>query len=395
MSSVKLRMFSGLQQLESRQAEIPICKVCSGHATLFDAVDFNKHCSGLPYQFGLSGIVVPYYRCTKCSFIFSDFIDDWSVEEVSQFIYNDDYVKVDPEYIGVRARRTARLMTSLLAGCEDLRILDYGSGSGVFSEEMATHGFKRVENYDPFSSPLRPAGPFDLITCFEVIEHSPRPLTTLIEMCDGLSNQGAIIIGQSLQPNNIEEIGARWWYVAPRNGHVSIFAEETFLTLANRLNLIYRRGSGIYAFTRDRLAGPTLSAVERIGLPIHEQILAAPHASVSDSEWHGMEVMETGLFRWSAEANLHWANLDFRAGVTMIQIPFVMEICDGFAKKCTILVDGKEVSTRVERHRIIGEITSVHAATCDVALLTPQPVTPLELRGAPDTRRLGLALTCR
>jgi hypothetical protein len=395
MDSMKLRIFSGLQRLDDRQAQIPSCKVCSGRTTFFDAVDFNKHCSGLPYQFGLSGIVIPYYRCANCNFIFTDFIDDWSTEEVSQFIYNADYLKVDPEYLGARARRTAREMAIFLAGCENLRILDYGSGSGIFSEEMAKHGFKQVESYDPISSPSRPPGSFDIVTCFEVIEHSPQPLVTLTEMCGSLSNRGAIIIGQSLQPSNIEEIGARWWYIAPRNGHVSIFAEETFIKLANRLNLIYHRGSGIYALAKGELVGPTLNAVARVGMPIHERTLVAPHAGILDSGWHGIELMDTETFRWSAESNLQWSNLDFRAGITMIQIPFLMEICDGFASQCNILVDGKEVPTRVERRRIVGEVTNACAATCGVVLRTPPPVTPMELRGAPDTRRLGLALACR
>ncbi len=40
---------------------------------------------------------------------------------------------------------------------------------------MAAHGFANITNYDPFSSPARPAGKFSLITCFEVIEHTVSP----------------------------------------------------------------------------------------------------------------------------------------------------------------------------------------------------------------------------
>ena len=42
---------------------------------------------------------VTYYRCVHCQLIFTDFIDDWTIDEISRFIYNDDYVKVDPEYL--------------------------------------------------------------------------------------------------------------------------------------------------------------------------------------------------------------------------------------------------------------------------------------------------------
>src|ERR1700730_4321511 len=136
MDSLKRQILDSLPRLDWPQAQLPKCKICAANVRLFDAVDFKKHCAGAPYQFGLSGLVVPYYRCAMCSFIFTDFLDDWSDDEVAQFIYNADYVKVDPEYSGGRATKTATEMKTRLAGCEGARILDYGSGSGKFAEEM-------------------------------------------------------------------------------------------------------------------------------------------------------------------------------------------------------------------------------------------------------------------
>ncbi len=66
-------------------------------------------------------------------------------------------------------------MAEKLATWRKLDILDYGSGSGAFAERMAKYGFANITNYDPFSSPARPAGKFSLITCFEVIEHTVSP----------------------------------------------------------------------------------------------------------------------------------------------------------------------------------------------------------------------------
>jgi 2-polyprenyl-6-hydroxyphenyl methylase/3-demethylubiquinone-9 3-methyltransferase len=227
-------------------------------------VDYNKCCSATPYQFGITGIIVPYYRCENCRFIFTDLIDDWSSEEISEFIYNADYLKVDPEYLGIRAQRAADAVARVLAPCTDVRILDYGSGTGAFAEAMGTYGFKDMHSYDPFSSPARPTGTFDLITCFEVLEHAAWPVTTLAEIGEQLSGEGAILIGQSLQPDNIEEIAGRWWYLAPRNGHVSLFAHETFLVLAERTHLKYRPGDGIHAFTREHVAEPVRQSVEKL-----------------------------------------------------------------------------------------------------------------------------------
>ena len=56
-------------------------------------------------------------------------------------------------------------MAGLLGGLGGVRILDYGSGGGVFAAAMAKHGFEAVEEYDPFSHPERPAGKFDVVLC--------------------------------------------------------------------------------------------------------------------------------------------------------------------------------------------------------------------------------------
>jgi Methyltransferase domain len=394
MDDLNRKIFGDLPRLDIRQVKAPVCKVCAAESALFDAVDFYKHCSGQPYQFGLSGVLVPYYRCPRCSFIFTDLIDNWTADDVSRFIYNSDYIKVDPEYLGARALRIAALMANALAGCEDLRILDYGSGSGVFSAEMARRGFKHVQGYDPFSSPCKPSGLFDLITCFEVIEHSPQPLETFNEMFNSLTNDGAIIIGQSFQPANIEEIGTRWWYVGPRNGHVSIFAEETFIALANRANLIYYRGDGFYVLRKGEQLGAARETVKGIGLPVHLRTLVSPNNNNPEKEWHGVERMDSTAFRWSANDNLRWRDVSFRRGTTLIQIPFIMEIPNGLAMQCKLIVDGKELPTRVERHRIIGEITYTVPQTREVALRTPALKTPMEVLGTTDTRRLGLAVPC-
>jgi len=392
MNPLTKQCLDTLPALERGAETSPPCKICDGVCTLFDSVDFNKHCALDPYQFGLSGIAVRYYRCEQCSFIFTDFFDDWSTEEFSKYIYNEDYIKVDPEYVGARAIRIAQALAKFLEGSEALKLLDYGSGSGAFSEEMRRNGFKNVEGYDPYSSPREPNGPYDLITCFEVMEHSPQPLKTLREMAEKLSRCGAIFVGQSFQPINIEEVRGRWWYVAPRNGHVSFFAEETFITLANRLNLIYHRGPGFYGFTRSRNNDSVLNAVKKLGPPIHLKTLLAPDPASLAPGWHDAERRVSTIFRWTATAETSWPEIDLQSGITLIHIPFLMEICDGFLKDSVITVDGKKIPTRIERRRIIGEVSNLRPRTCRVSLCTAPLLTPFDLRGINDKRLLGLAV---
>ena len=387
-------LFDRLLPLAPQGSNCPKCKLCEGDTTLFDSVDFNKHCSSTPYGFGISGIGVSYYRCPKCSLIFTDLIDDWSKDEVARYIYNGDYPKVDPEYLSARPLRAAEEMSRHFSGCEELRILDYGSGSGLFAQRMRERGFLRVENYDPFSSPAEPSGPYDLITCFEVIEHSPNPLATFIEMASKLSMDGALVVGQTLQPSNIEEIGGRWWYLAPRNGHVSFFAEETFLTIADRIKLTYFRGSGLYAFSKDVQSRPVREFVKKLGNAVYLRTLVAPAPGEFAPGWHGAEQRGSRTYRWSAEKEVSWQGVELRAGINLIHIPFLLAVRIGFERQCVLAIDGKKIETKVQGHRIVGEILVSKPRTCRVALLTPRPPTPHELRGAPDNRRLGLAVDC-
>ena len=44
--------------------------------------------------------------------------------------------------------------------------------------DLGEVGFRDVTAYDPFSSPQRPEARFDIMTCFEVMEHSPDPRAT-------------------------------------------------------------------------------------------------------------------------------------------------------------------------------------------------------------------------
>ena len=395
MNSAQKQRLDCLPVLESRESNCPKCKLCEADTAIFDSVDFNKHCSATPYRFGLSGISVPYYRCARCSLIFTDLIDDWNNDEVANYIYNSDYSKVDPEYLSARPLRAAEAMSEHFAGCEKLRILDYGSGSGVFANRMRELGFEHVENYDPFSSPGQPTGLFDLITCFEVIEHSPQPLGTFMDMASSLSGDGAIVVGQTLQPSNIEEIGGRWWYLAPRNGHVSFFAEETFITLADRLGLTYHSGTGLYAFSRHEPSKPVANFVRKVGSAMHLQTLMAPGPGAFSPGWHGAERAGTRTYRWSAVGELSWPELELRIGVNLIHVPFLMSARAGFEQECVLAVDGKRLKTRVQSHRIVGEIEVSRPRTCRVTLMTPPPPTPHELTGAPDNRRLGLAVDCR
>jgi SAM-dependent methyltransferase len=252
------------------------CKVCGALARFFDVADFNKCAQEHDtYQYGPAGISVPYCRCDLCGFLFTSFFDDWSPEEFARFIYNDDYVRVDGEYVSSRPIRMAERLVDLLGEFRSARILDYGAGRGVFGECMNKAGF-HVESYDPFSIPQRPDGQFDIVTCFEVIEHSADPRHTFQDMRTFLRDDGCVLFTQALQPAEIGRVRCSWWYAAPRNGHVSMYCDRTLAALAEQTGFVFYRGQPFHglctrgAATLGRLAAavgqpwlfPVLGAVD-------------------------------------------------------------------------------------------------------------------------------------
>jgi SAM-dependent methyltransferase len=220
------------------------CKICGEDAVLFDVVDFNKFCDEpCIYRLGLSGVPVYYERCQVCGFIFTRHFDDWGTDRFRRVIYNDDYRLVDGNYETVRPKIFAEKFATHMGAFTSEAILDYGSGTSTFATALAEYGFKTVASYDPLSNPKRPQGKFDIISCIEVIEHMPDPIAGLADMKSFLKPDGAILFSTSTQPNDIDIVRCRWWYIAPRNGHVSIHSNESLHRLAEKMGLVFVPGS--------------------------------------------------------------------------------------------------------------------------------------------------------
>jgi hypothetical protein len=225
------------------------CKICGAPAHPFGAVDFNKSCDD-PRAEKLPplGIPVQFRRCANCGFLFTECFDDWADHDFKQFIYNGDYIRLDPDYAEMRPRAKARMLCKQFqADRTVLRMLDYGGGNGLLSRCLREAGFTTAVTFDPFTPEFshRPAGRFDVITCFETMEHLTDPLAKIDDMVGLLSKVGAVIFSTLVQPANFESVGMSWWYVGPRNGHVSLFTREA-LAIAWR-----RHGFSVCSFDED------------------------------------------------------------------------------------------------------------------------------------------------
>ncbi|MDP9172959.1 MAG: class I SAM-dependent methyltransferase [Planctomycetota bacterium] len=214
------------------------CKCCHGEARIFGVVDFNQTCAQrTPRALDACGVPVYYHRCLSCGFLFTTAFDNFATEDFAKFIYNEDYKLVDPEYAEARPRRIAFLVSKMFELSRHLRVLDYGGGNGAAARFLRDYGFTNISIYDPFvpEFSVRPQGQFDLILSFEVVEHSPHPCKIFTEMDSLLAPTGMILFSTLLQPPEIDREGVNWWYVGPRNGHVSIYTNQALAKLSSQL----------------------------------------------------------------------------------------------------------------------------------------------------------------
>ena len=379
------------------------CKLCGGFSPPFDSIDFYKYCSPVnPFAFGFAGVHVDYRRCQDCGFLFTDFFDDWTQDEFAAYVYNTDYPRIDSEYADIRPSNIAAMLAERLGAWREIDMLDYGSGSGAFSEHMARHGFRRITNYDPFSSPARPGEKFSLITCFEVIEHTVSPRACLEDMASFLAPGGCIVFSQPLQPAEIEAIRGAWWYVAPRNGHASIFTADALARLADGCGLVFHEGPWLHGFGPADASATSRGILAAVGSPYASVRLDAPLDAAARTAmrvpqadaWHSLEQSGGFRFRWTSQSRIDWNGVlpEVAPLRLRIAVPFVNQVRDGFAAECRIDVGGRTLVPEIVGTELVAETTLDEPVPNVVTLHTPEPVTPRALRGASDDRLLGLAI---
>jgi hypothetical protein len=229
---------------ESVQSRKSVCKCCGRKAGLYDVCDFSKNCEEKNGKFlPLSGIPIYYYKCSSCGFVFTSQFDKCTEDEFRKYIYNDDYLAIDPDYLYQRPKNNADAVAKVFVRQKnDLRILDYGGGNGLFEKNLKNNGFSQVESYDPFCRKYsnRPKGRFNLVLAFEVVEHLPNPCYMFKDMLSLLdTDNGLIMFSTLVQPSDIDKLKTIWWYISPRNGHISIYSNNSLEVVFSRLGLTY------------------------------------------------------------------------------------------------------------------------------------------------------------
>ena len=227
-----------LKQLEK-------CKICSGDSPLFDVIDFNRSCHPSNYSRGLIGVPIYFHRCNECGFVFTRSFDAFGADNWRRFVYNGEYfATLDPDYQETRPRLNAEVLMAICKWFGQKKVLaaDYGGGNGALSMILRN---RQIEYYthDPYDLsdiPEKYVGKFNLISSFEVLEHTTEPIKTFEDILKLVGDRFLLVLSTQCSDGLIDEASRLAWnYVAPRNGHVSVYARQSLQYVPKKFKLDY------------------------------------------------------------------------------------------------------------------------------------------------------------
>ncbi|MFB0824473.1 class I SAM-dependent methyltransferase [Chromobacterium violaceum] len=221
------------------------CEICRKQKLdSFGSKDFghagNDHFSG-DRTFHDYGVLVPYMKCINCGFIFTNLFDYWEPSNFIKHIYNEEYRLADPPFILERPLHNAEIIHEIFNYTPHLRtIIDIGGGDGQLAHFLRDHGVDSY-SYDPHFGEVDTfpsEKTFDVITSFEVIEHVPHNqqrkwMKQLVNFMHHDKISIAIISTQTTKSS----YDINWWYICPRNGHISIHSQNSLAYLAAHYGL--------------------------------------------------------------------------------------------------------------------------------------------------------------
>jgi hypothetical protein len=206
---------------------------------------------------------VSYFKCRTCGFLQTE-EPHWLSEA-----YNSTFTNLDV-YLVYRPLELARVTQNVILNYFDNsgRFLDYGGGAGIFTRHMRDLGFdfyrqdKYATNvcaqYFDLEDLEVDRRRFELVTCFEVLEHLVDPL----EEIGRIFRYGAsLLCGTQVQPEVPSDQLANWDYLGESHGqHVSFYSKVSFEVIARRFGCnYYSDGVGIHLLTTKRLRDFTSS----------------------------------------------------------------------------------------------------------------------------------------
>lgn len=164
-----------------------------------------------------------YYQCWSCRTLFSGPID----QEGMVGGEHEEGRNIEQNHL--RINRVNEMTLGLKK--EDVHILDFGCGHGMFVSDLKKAGYANAVGYDAYNdyySRLPETNKFSIVTMTEVIEHISHPFAELKWIHKALVPGGCLMIETSFvniaEQENIPL--SDFFYIAPQNGHCTIFSHH-------------------------------------------------------------------------------------------------------------------------------------------------------------------------
>ncbi|TKU72639.1 class I SAM-dependent methyltransferase [Citrobacter sp. wls706] len=217
--------------------KISLCKICNSEASLYGVIDFNELHGRHGLKSKLSGQPIYYHRCEHCGLIYTNAFDHWNEDDFSTYIYNDEYIHIDPDFPELRPQQNARFLIENFSDIKSYHMLDFGCGNNKLVDLLKEKGVDAT-GWDPFyQNDSMPQEKFEFIVSFEVMEHTPDPIKT-VSLIDNLlnSNNGKFFFS-TLNNDSRLHLKMDDWYILPRGGHVSYYSTKSLNILFHKFNM--------------------------------------------------------------------------------------------------------------------------------------------------------------
>ena len=267
------------------------CFVCGAddYDVVYEARYEQEKDSDLVQKFRASGdelLIDQLVRCRRCSF---QYVNPRLRGELIVGSYAEGE---DPTYVSQLAARERTFAASLgeieRANGGTGRLLDIGTAAGAFVATAAAHGWQaegcepnrwmaewgsrhygiRIQPGTVFDVPY-PEGSFDVVTLWDVIEHTPDP-RAMLERCHALLRPGGILVVNYPDIGSwiARALGQRWLFLT--SVHLYYFTRETMRKMlettgfeVRRVRPHFQRLELDYIFFRGALLSQPLSRAAR------------------------------------------------------------------------------------------------------------------------------------
>lgn len=219
-----------------------ICNICKSKTKkIFNSEILNKY-------------NIEYFKCLNCGLIQTE-KPYWLKEAYEEPINISD--------TGILLRNSnLSEITSIIIYLwldKNKKFLDFAGGYGVFTRIMRDIGFDFYWN-DPYTENIFAKGfeetknnmnNFELVTAFEVLEHTTNPIEEIESLLSISSN---ILITTFLTPEKSLP-SKEWFYYGFKHGqHITFFSKKTLEYIAKKYNLyLYTNNKNVHLLTKKKL----------------------------------------------------------------------------------------------------------------------------------------------